>query len=93
MIVADGESGESSEDSDLLDSLCVTRRGVSDGETDSKMSARRAYLGISIYPVPLLTRNSKNIIGVNANKRKHNLVSHNEIETYGVIVNFPRLTF
>ena len=59
MIVADGESGESSEDSDLLDSLCVTRRGVSDGETDSKLSARRAYLGISIYPVPLLTRNSK----------------------------------
>jgi len=59
MIVADGESGESSEDSDLLDSLCVRRRGVSDGETDSKMSARRAYLGISIYPVPLLTRNSK----------------------------------
>jgi len=73
MIVADGESGESSEDSDLLDSLCVTRR-VSDGETDSKLSAKLSghlYLSGTVAYTKL-----KNIIVVNANKRKHNLVSH-----------------
>ena len=45
--VADGESGESSEDNDLLDSLCV-RRGESVMERDTGLSPTTAYLGIFI---------------------------------------------